>query len=163
MPHITTTEIMQPDHWLTLKTLRLAALTQDPDAFGSTLAREQGQPEAFWRARIESAAANILACVDGVPAGLTTLAYPQGHPDAWIYGVWVAPHARGCGLGEALMQEAARIARCAGAQRLLLEVADTNAPAIALYARLGFEITGNTSHLAAPREHITEHERALTL
>ena len=54
-------------------------------------------------------------------------------------------------------------ARVGGARRLLLDVGDHNQPAIALYARKGFEPNGETGSYPAPRNHIREHQRELQL
>jgi len=77
--------------------------------------------------------------------------------------MWVAPEARGKSIGAALIAAVVDWARRQGFDRLLLDVADDNIPAISLYARKGFEPTGAVSSLPAPREHIVEHERALKL
>ena len=68
-------------------------------------------------------------------------------------------HYRPVGLIEALIDWA----RTAGHDRLLLDVADTNLPAVRLYERMGFEPTGAVGSLPPPREHIREHGRALDL
>ena len=83
--------------------------------------------------------------------------------DGGLYAVWVDPNARGAGAGRALLEAAIEAATHRGYHRLVLEVGDHNAPAIALYARMGFEVTGETCTLAPPRTHITEHERARKL
>ena len=54
-------------------------------------------------------------------------------------------------------------ARSIGVTRLLLDVADHNAPAIELYTRKGFEPNGEVSTMPPPREHIHEHQRELSL
>ncbi|MNL73286.1 ribosomal-protein-alanine N-acetyltransferase [compost metagenome] len=46
------------------------------------------------------------------------------------------------GLGWRLMQAAIRHARASGGEEMFLEVDDGNAPAIALYRKLGFEKAG---------------------
>jgi ribosomal protein S18 acetylase RimI-like enzyme len=66
-------------------------------------------------------------------------------------------------VGDALLRAAVAHARDLGARRLLLDVGDHNAHAIALYARHGFEPTGRTGTLPPPREHVLEHERAREL
>ena len=55
-----------------------------------------------------------------------------------LYSLMVAPAARGRGLGETLTREAAGMAARTGCDRLRLEVRASNAPAIALYEKLGF-------------------------
>ncbi len=52
--------------------------------------------------------------------------------------VAVSPSARGRGVGSTLVTTLLDAARSDGADRVLLEVADDNAPALALYARHGF-------------------------
>lgn len=48
----------------------------------------------------------------------------------------------GMGIGTALLGEILRCAKIAGYEQAELEVVSTNAPAIALYKKLGFETTG---------------------
>ena len=60
-------------------------------------------------------------------------------PDAlYVNVVATLPEARGRGLGSRLMQAAEAIARAGGIDRLSLIVADANAGARRLYARLGY-------------------------
>ena len=62
--------------------------------------------------------------------------------EAEVLTLAVSPSARGRGLGTILVAGAIDLARAAGAERLFLEVAEDNAPARALYDRLGFETAG---------------------
>jgi ribosomal-protein-alanine N-acetyltransferase len=62
--------------------------------------------------------------------------------EAEILTLGVSPDARRSGIAAALLQEAARLARHAGAAKLLLEVSARNAPALALYRRAGFAQVG---------------------
>ncbi len=80
-----------------------------------------------------------------------------------LCGMWVAPGVRGTGTADALVGRVITWARARGCQRVTLEVANQNARAVQFYARMGFEPTGGTNTLPPPREHILEHERALTL
>lgn len=59
-----------------------------------------------------------------------------------IDGLFVAPEARGTGLGSALIDALAQLARARGYRQMRLEVVDTNLRAKALYHRLGFVSVG---------------------
>jgi ribosomal protein S18 acetylase RimI-like enzyme len=57
---------------------------------------------------------------------------------ARLYSLALAPAARGLGLGAELVRELEARARRAGFTHLHLEVAQANAPALALYGKLGY-------------------------
>lgn len=58
---------------------------------------------------------------------------------AFVWGMYVAPEARNAGVGRALVGEALRRARAMpGVRQVNLGVNAANAPAIALYERMGF-------------------------
>lgn len=59
-------------------------------------------------------------------------------PDCWLEDLFVAQAARGAGLGTALVEAACGRARERGCRRIELDVNEANAPAVALYERLGF-------------------------
>lgn len=153
------------EDWARTRDLRLAALADAPDAFGSTLAQEQDQPEPFWRRRLErEAATTLLAFLDGRDAGLSVVAATDEDPrTAGIYSVWVAPFARGRGVGDALLVAAVEDARTRGFHNVILEVGEHNLAAQALYARHGFVPTGLRTHLPPPRQHVPEIRLALQL
>lgn len=60
-------------------------------------------------------------------------------PDVELISLWVAPFARGRGVGERLVEMVVEWARGQQAPRVVLSVRDHNAPAIRLYCRQGFE------------------------
>ena len=62
--------------------------------------------------------------------------------EAEVLTLMAAPPARGAGLGGALLEEAMAVCAAEGAGSLFLEVAQDNAPALALYRRAGFTQTG---------------------
>jgi [ribosomal protein S18]-alanine N-acetyltransferase len=74
------------------------------------------------------------------PAGVLVCRAIAG--EAEILTVGVAPWARRRGVAKALMAAAIGAARAAGAADMFLEVDVDNAPAVALYERLGFVRTG---------------------
>ena len=148
------------------RTIRLRALRDSPDAFGSTLAEDEARPVSEWQERLANPdVAQFLATgADGSDIGIVVGAPWVGlESTAGLFAMWVAPEARGTGVAAALVDQVIAWARAAGFAKLLLDVADNNAPAIALYASRGFMPNGDTDTLPPPREHITEHQRVLVL
>jgi GNAT superfamily N-acetyltransferase len=94
------------DDWADLRAVRLAMLLDTPFAYGSTYARERAYPEATWRQRAGGLA--WLAWQGGLPVGSVTLwADPQQPPEEiYLVGMWVASHARGEGVADALVEAA---------------------------------------------------------
>jgi GNAT superfamily N-acetyltransferase len=158
-------ERIGPEGYERVRDVRLRALVDAPDAFWVTAEQEAATTAAEWRQRLARPdAATFVASRDGADVGLAVGAPHHEHEgDAGLYAVWVAPQARGSGAGSALVQAVVDWARAAGHGSLRLEVADGNEPAVRLYSRLGFVPTGVAGALPAPREHLTEHERALDL
>jgi GNAT superfamily N-acetyltransferase len=146
-----------------LRHIRLRALADTPDAFGSTYAEVAAHPLAEWSKQLQEIA-TFVAVHDGKDLGLVRCARDEHHHDtAWLISMWVTPEARGQGVGNALIDAVIECARSSGASRLLLDVGDHNQQAIALYARKGFQPNGQTGSLPAPRNHIREHQRELRL
>ncbi|EWT03537.1 GCN5 family acetyltransferase [Intrasporangium oryzae NRRL B-24470] len=137
---------VHPDDWESHRDIRLEMLREAPDAFWFTYADEAVYDEADWRERIEGAWLVQARDVDGVigSAGLGSHWEPERATTATLFGMYVAPRARGRGVGEALVGAVLDEARRRGKSVVVLEVADTNAPAIALYERCGFVRTGTT-------------------
>lgn len=131
----------------TYRELRLRALGDAPRAFGSTLERELAfAPDAWTRRLTDPGTVNLLAVEDGMPAGMGSgLLDDPG--TAYLVGMWVAPEARGRGVGGALIDAIAGWAHERGARHLALWVADENASARMLYERHGFRSTGERQPL----------------
>ena len=58
-----------------------------------------------------------------------------------LFGMWVAPEARGHGLGRRLVDEVVAWAQASGARAVRLGVIRGNGPAVELYRRAGFLLT----------------------
>lgn len=143
-----------------LRTLRLAALADAPDAFGGTLAEALARSADDWRRQLVDLA-TFVAVDAGRDVGMVRAARLAGEPDTGeLLSMWVAPTARGRGAGDALVDAVVDWARAEQLRRLVLVVGDLNAAAIGLYARKGFVPTGVTGTLPPPRTHIREHQRA---
>ncbi|GAA2379938.1 GNAT family N-acetyltransferase [Dactylosporangium salmoneum] len=143
-----------PEDWREWRDVRLAALADAPEAFGSSLAREGAYDEAEWRAWLRP------------ERGLKALAGGDGIIGAWVpedrggavelYSMWVRPDARGRGIADALLAEALGWAEQEGRERVELWVIDGNDRARRLYERHGFRATGHTQ--PHPRDpEVLEH------
>jgi GNAT superfamily N-acetyltransferase len=136
------------DDWELLRDVRLAALAEAPNAFGSTYAREVAFGEPQWRGRINERSVTFFAHVDPAvpaPVGLAGVYVEDGVAD--LVSMWVSPSARGHRLGEALVEAAASWARSRGFGTLFLWVTEPNASATKLYERCGFTFTGGRQPL----------------
>lgn len=123
--------------------LRLEALRQHPDAFGSSFEEEQGSD---------------LAHLIGEPPNLTLGGFAQGglvgtagfvvspkrkqRHKGHVIGVYVAPNWRRTGLACALVDRVIREARAHGLLLLTLSVTVGNIAARRLYLRAGFKSYG---------------------
>jgi GNAT superfamily N-acetyltransferase len=152
------------EDWQKYRAVRLRALADTPDAFARTLAEEKAFSEEIWRRRLSSGAVTFVAVLEGRDVGLVTGAERRDRRGtAGLFGMWVAPEVRQRGVGLALVRHVVDWAHTAGFEQLVLDVADKNHAAITLYDRAGFHPTGNSGALPPPREHVSEHERALPL
>lgn len=134
-----------PDRWELWRSLRLSALADAPEAFAATLADWTGphDREARWRHRLERVPLNLVAEVDGEPAGMASATAPDEENAVELLSLWVPPARRGAGVADALVDEVARWARArARADRLVAVVRVANEHAVALYERHGFRDTG---------------------
>ena len=112
-----------PESWQRLREVRLAALADAPEMFGSTLEREL----AFDRRRMAAASARpatFLAARDGVDVGLAGVYEFDG---GWcVMGMWIAAQERGTGVVGALVEACEAEVANAGASRIALRVMEDN-------------------------------------
>jgi GNAT superfamily N-acetyltransferase len=146
---MTSVERLGEEDWVAFREIRLRSLLDSPDAFGSTFGEESSQVEHAWRdwaaGRWRGGDAAVFAVKDGDTAfaGTATGAEYEAEPGvAYVYAMWVAPDARGTGLGRALVEAVADWARGRGCDRLVLNVTETNEVARRFYAACGFAETG---------------------
>ena len=126
-----------------LRALRIEALDDAPEAFGSTIAREMARTTADWQRWLDPGVTLILE-ETGIPRGLVAGAADYEDPAlAYLMAMWVHPLVRGTGAADALVTELLAWARESGAQRIQLMVVSSNERAQRLYARHGFRLTGD--------------------
>jgi ribosomal protein S18 acetylase RimI-like enzyme len=136
------------DEWPLYRDLRLRALQDSPDAYGSILALEAGLSDDEWSERLARGVQSqnelpLMAECDGESCGLAWVRLDDGAPEsAHLYQMWVAAEYRRRGVGRALVDAAGAWARGMGARRLELDVTSNNAAAILLYEGAGFVTYG---------------------
>jgi ribosomal protein S18 acetylase RimI-like enzyme len=136
------------DEWPVYRDVRLRALRDSPDAYGSILDRESVLTEDEWAARLARGVRSegelpLIAECDGEPCGLAWVRFDDDAPEAaHLYQMWVAAEHRRRGVGRALVDAAAAWARAMGATRLELDVTTSNEAAVRLYEGVGFATNG---------------------
>lgn len=147
------------DDWAAVSTIRLRALREDPDAFGSTLEREERFKEKHWRMRMRTVPTWLAFDEAGEPRGIISMLLEPGSPtdDRHVVGLWVAPESRRQGLAWALLDAIRHAAIADGARTVSLWLVDGNHAAGDLYVRAGFTRTGE--RMATPRDADVIEER----
>jgi GNAT superfamily N-acetyltransferase len=140
---------IRPDEWRELRDLRLRALQDAPDAFGSTYEEESTRSDAEWVDWVDglvegsSSFGAIAVDDDDRWVGLAVGAPHRDHLGAaGLFAMWVDPAARGAGIGRALVEEIVGWARSVGFPVLRLLVTSSNDVAVRLYAGCGFSDEG---------------------
>jgi ribosomal protein S18 acetylase RimI-like enzyme len=131
--------------------LRMRALTDHPDVFIITPEEEANLEETRTRlAKLEGAEDNVLLAAwddtDLVGTSAMSRLMPnrvRGRHRAMIWGMYVAPEARGNGTGRRLLEASIDAARNAeGIELIDLGVVPSDGPARSLYRSVGFEPWG---------------------
>ncbi|MDM7884634.1 GNAT family N-acetyltransferase [Curtobacterium sp. RHCKG23] len=152
------------EDWAVWRPVRLAALADAPQAFGSRLGDWQDAPEHRWRTRLSlPGAVDLLAVEDDDVVGMAS-----GVPDAddpalaELVSMWVAPDARGRGTVALLVDAIARSLTAQGVEQLELSVMPDNDRARRAYERIGFTATGTLGDRLPDGRYETVMRRDLT-
>ena len=160
-----------PGDWPQLKSVRLQALTLNPEAFGMTLAEASARTDADWQEYARRftrlpPAASFLAYTDGdgLPCGMVNGFVAEADPQtAEMTAFWVAPPQRGTGVGNALVAAIVEWAKSQGMTTLHAWVVEDNARALGFYKKLGFQETEERQpHTPDPAKQIKLLTYALT-
>ena len=143
------------------RAFRLFMLEDAPKAFGDSVEEASSRPMAVWTADLSGTRAFFGGFAGGklvAAANFLRESAAKASHRGWLLGVYVAPEARGSGLAGALIGSVLDHAR-AEVLQVHLGVGSYNTPAIRLYERAGFRITGTTPRsLLVGGEYIDEHE-----
>jgi len=151
--------------WKSYRDLRLRALADSPNAFGSTLAEELGRSDAEWSSRLGSGNdlyldLPLVADVNREPIGLAWGRIDRSNPDvANLYQMWVTPSFRQHGIGQLLLEKVIEWARENNAKYLDLVITYKDSPAMRLYARMGFKPVGKPQSFRPDSELLDQSMR----
>ena len=155
------------EEWQAYRAIRLRALAQAPEAFGSTLAREEELPDETWAARVAKSAASGIDCALVAEQGGAFVGLLWAKVDAQdagrvnLFQMWVAPQWRGRGVAAALLDEALAWARARGTRVVHLGVNSENAGALRLYGRAGFQPIGEPYLMREGAPHMEQEMRLI--
>ena len=119
--------------------IRLAGLSDSPEAFGSTFDRENAKPLAWFCDRLRNS--QVFGAFRSTDlAGIAGFVIREGEKErhkGLLWGMYVRPDSRNAGVGRQLVEAVIDHARD-GVEVIQLSVVSGNESARRLYARLGF-------------------------
>jgi GNAT superfamily N-acetyltransferase len=134
-------------NWAALRAIRLEALSDTPEAFGSTFDAASNFSKDQWR-QMAAQRCYWLAERDGVVVGMISGGPNDDHPGTrWLYGMYVTPSARGSGVAALLVAVVEEWARGEGVSELFLHVGSSVTRARAFYTKMGFEPTAESHYM----------------
>jgi GNAT superfamily N-acetyltransferase len=127
-----------PDDWAHWRALRLRSLDEDRAAFAESVTAWTGDldTEARWRERLSNGDTCFLAYDGERPVGMVAAEH-RTDGAVELISMWVAPEARGVGVGAELID---RVLGLADGAPVGLRVIPGNDPAIRAYERAGFTL-----------------------
>lgn len=129
------------DEWQLYREVRLAALTDAPEAFVARVEDEASEGEAFWRDRMVRAH-RIIAEREAQSVGLVCLGVHDEDPEAGeVFGLWTAPVVRGQHVARDLVSTAAQKATEEGRRLLYFWAGSDNPSAVGFASSFGFRPT----------------------
>ena len=138
--------------WPLWRDLAIAAVTESPDAFRPTLEENLAQTDEEWADLIDSTVRHPrgglwVAVVGEEPVGMVFARIDEAYAVTEFGAMWVAPVARGSGVGSALLEVVEAWARECDTPVVECWVSEGNDPAVELYRKHGFSETDETQHL----------------
>lgn len=130
--------------WEDLRAIRLEALADTPDAYGSAYDDVVRWSDAQW---IDAATNRLyyLAHRDGSVVGMVSGGFNDAHPGTrWLYGMYVTPSERGTGTATSLVKAIGDWATSEGVTEIYLHVTTTVPRARAFYEKIGFRPNGES-------------------
>jgi GNAT superfamily N-acetyltransferase len=150
---------LSPNEWQAYRQLRLEALQDSPQAFGTSYQEQLARPDSYWQTRLADAALGEKSWLRFARSGgqlVGMMGAFCGRSDdqtvrdeATIIAVYVSPAWRGRGISTLLMQAILDVLKENGIRRAHLGVNGQQAAAVNLYLRFGFVSTSNVTNKMA--------------
>jgi ribosomal protein S18 acetylase RimI-like enzyme len=138
------------EEWRAYRQLRLEALQESPQAFGSSYKDQLEKPDSFWQSRLEEAANGekswlLFARVGDQPVGmigafLGGIENPEASDQAFIIAMYVTPAWRGRSISRLLMHAILSTLKDHDIHTVRLGVNVEQTVALHLYERFGFSV-----------------------
>lgn len=139
-----TIQIIQPhsNDWSKVKAIRLKALQNDPQAFGSTYEKEVGRSDEEWQQSLVLLEDEILLCAEKQSEYVGIIGAFQKDESTWmVKAMYVEPEYRGTGVSDELMEKILlAILQKSPQAKIELMVNVTQLAAVRFYERHGFVI-----------------------
>lgn len=152
------------DDWQDFRAVRLAALSESPEAFAAKAAQEEAYDESFWRERM-TRSNRLIAEVNGEAVGVVSVGQAKVSDGSAgeLFGLWVRPEARGSGIATHLVKNGASLARERGHSHLVYWVGTDNGRAVAFASGMGFRPTDYRRPMRIASEEDGDEEVAMVL
>jgi GNAT superfamily N-acetyltransferase len=151
----TTIRLCAPSDWRDLRAIRLEALSDTPEAYGSTYEESVRWSDAQWK-NAASTRLYYFADRDDRVVGMVSGGFNDAHPGTrWLYGMYVTPNERGNGTAAQLVRSIGDWAKGHGVDEIYLHVGSSVPRARAFYEKVGFRPTGES--------FVMDRDRSLTL
>ena len=142
----------ESSEWETWRELRIRATRDSPDASAETVEELLEHEEGWWIDLVVKTVEHHRGLLAGAfvgdaPVGMAFGKVDADHTTHGLGGMWVAPEARGKGIGRALAEYVIDWGAAFGVDRYELWVTDGNDGAEELYRSLGYRRTNSTRPL----------------
>lgn len=155
--------VLDEDDWQVYRELRLLALKESPGSFLASFDEESTYDEQLWRERMVRAR-RLAADRDGEPVGTVCVGLYDNNAEAGeVFGLWVAPEARGTGVAWNLVRAGAEQAAQDGRRQLYFWVGTENGRAVAFASSFGFRPAADRRKTRVPSEMDGDTEIAMVL
>jgi ribosomal protein S18 acetylase RimI-like enzyme len=134
-------ERAEPEDWETYRAIRLRSLREEPAAYAADYETEVRYPTDLWTERLATAFTYLAFTDDHELVGTATGLWTRDG-DMHVVAMYVDPQARGLRCAHRLLDAIAAVAIQRHANRLVLQVADSNIGAARSYRAYGFVETG---------------------